>query len=231
MKNRIFTFVATSLLLVGTLLAPYVRADEEDKKTVVTFNEPVQVPGTVLPAGKYVFKLADSQSDRHIVQIFNADETRLFATILAIPDYRTTPSDKTIVTFDERPSGQPEALRTWFYPGDNYGQEFVYPKQKASELAQVNRRSVPAIPDEATEPVAIKAAPITQEVVAPPVVPNADPADAPTDTSTTVTTAVEIEEEIEELPQTASPLATAALLGIVCLAGAVALRRFSKASK
>lgn len=222
MKNRIFTLVATSLLLVGTLLAPYARADEEDKKTVVTFNEPVQVPGTVLPAGKYVFKLADSQSDRHIVQIFNADETRLFATILAIPDYRTTPSDKTIVTFDERPSGQPEALRTWFYPGDNYGQEFVYPKQKASELAQVNRRPVPSIPDEATELAAIETALVTQEAAAQPAV--------PTDMSTTVITAVEME-EIEELPQTASPLATAALLGVVCLAGAVALRRFSTASK
>lgn len=227
MKNRIFTLVATGLLLVGTLLAPYVRADEEDKKTVVTFNEPVQVPGTVLPAGKYVFKLADSQSDRHIVQIFNADETRLFATILAIPDYRTTPSDKTIVTFDERPSGQPEALRTWFYPGDNYGQEFVYPKQKASELAQVNRRSVPSIPDEATEPVALNTAPVTQEAAAPPVVTNTAPPAAPPDTSETVITAV----EIEELPQTASPLATAALLGVVCLAGAVALRRFSAVSK
>lgn len=227
MKNRIFTLVATGLLLVGTLLAPYVRADEEDKKTVVTFNEPVQVPGTVLPAGKYVFKLADSQSDRHIVQIFNADETRLFATILAIPDYRTTPSDRTIVTFDERPSGQPEALRTWFYPGDNYGQEFVYPKQKASELAQVNRRSVPSIPDEATEPVALNTAPVTQEAAAPPVVTNTAPPAAPPDTSETVITAV----EIEELPQTASPLATAALLGVVCLAGAVALRRFSAVSK
>lgn len=227
MKNRIFTLVATSLLLVGTLLAPYVRADEEDKKTVVTFNEPVQVPGTVLPAGKYVFKLADSQSDRHIVQIFNADETRLFATILAIPNYRTTPSDKTIVTFDERPSGQPEALRTWFYPGDNYGQEFVYPKQKASELAQVNRRSVPSIPDEATEPVALNTAPVTQEAAAPPVATNTVSPAAPEDTSTEVITAV----AFEELPQTASPLATAALLGIVCLAGAVALRRFSTASK
>lgn len=230
MKNRIFTLIATSLLLVGTLLAPYVRADEEDKKTVVTFNEPVQVPGTVLPAGTYVFKLADSQSDRHIVQIFNADESRLFATILAIPDYRTTPSDKTIVTFDERPSGQPEALRTWFYPGDNYGQEFVYPKQKASELAQVNRRPVPSIPDEATELAAIKTAPVTQEAAAAPVVTNTAPPAAPTDTSTTVIAAVEME-EIEELPQTASPLATAALLGIVCLAGAVALRRFSTVSK
>jgi hypothetical protein len=227
MRNRILTLIATSLLLVGALLVPHVRADEEDKKTVVTFDGPVQVPGTVLPAGTYVFKLADSQSDRHIVQIFNADETRLFATILAIPDYHTTPSDKSILPFDERPSGQPEALRTWFYPSDNYGQEFVYPKQKASELAQVNRRSVPSIPDEATEPVGINTAPITQIAATPPVATNTVSPAAPADTSTEVITAV----AFEELPQTASPLAAAALLGIVCLAGAVALRRFSMASK
>jgi hypothetical protein len=84
----------------------------------------------VLPAGTYVFKILDSQSDRHIVQIFNADETQIYATILAIPNYRLKATDKTVVTFRERPAGEPEALRAWFYPGRNWGEEFVYPKAK-----------------------------------------------------------------------------------------------------
>ena len=105
--------VLTILCLLAALVVPKARADEWDKKTTLTFNEPVQVPGATLPAGTYVFKLADSQSDRTIVQIFNADETKLITTILAIPDYRMKTPSKTIISFNERPSGQPEALRAW----------------------------------------------------------------------------------------------------------------------
>lgn len=164
MRNRLLLLIRIALVMafVGALLTTNIRADEWDKKTVLTFNEPVQVPGTVLPAGTYVFKLADSQSDRNIVQIFNADETRLIKTVMAIPDNRTKPSGKTVVTFDERPSGQPEALQSWFYPGDNAGQEFVYPRQKATELAQVNHRSVPSVPDGVTTPAQLKTASVTR---------------------------------------------------------------------
>lgn len=227
MRNRILALTTVSLLFVVGLLAPNVRADEENKKTVVTFNEPVQVPGTVLPAGTYVFKLADSQSDRNIIQIFNADETRLITTILAIPDYRNAPADKTILTFDERPSGEPEALQSWFYPGDNYGQEFVYPKKKATQLAQVSRRSVPSISDEVAEPATMATAPVTR--ITPTLAEPTPGSLAPStpDASSTKTTVV----AIEELPQTASPLASIALFGIVCLVAATALRCFSLAAR
>jgi hypothetical protein len=123
MKKHILT-TAIGLALFGALVAPSLRADEWDKMTTVTFSEPVYVSGTVLPAGTYVFKLMDSASDRNVVQIFNADETRLMTTAMAIPDYRTTTPDKPVFSFDERPSGQPEALKAWFYPGDNYGEQF-----------------------------------------------------------------------------------------------------------
>jgi hypothetical protein len=109
------------------------RADNWDKKTIVTFSDSVEIPGQVLPAGTYVFKLANSTSDRHIVQIWNGDETQILATILAIPNYRLDPSDGTIFEFDERPGDSPMALHSWFYPGDNTGQEFVYPRYRLTE--------------------------------------------------------------------------------------------------
>jgi len=223
MRKRILNLTAISLLLLGAVLAPNVLADEWNKKTIFTFSEPVQVPGAVLPAGTYVFKLADIVGNRNIVQIFNEEENRLLATILTIPDYRAEASDKTVVTFDERPSNQPQALRSWFYPGDNYGQEFVYPKQKAVELAQANGQSVPSIPDDVTEPTGMNTAPVTPVTDAPseaidtPAVP--DSLDEPWLIATVV--------EFEELPQTASPLASVALLGVLCLAGAATFRRFS----
>jgi hypothetical protein len=135
MRSSIVGVVA---LAAGSLVlfAPQVRGDEWDKKTILTFSAPVEVPGRVLPAGTYVFKLLDSPSDRHIVQIYDKDEKHLIGTVLAVPDERLEPRGKTVISFDERASGSPEALRAWFYPGNTIGQEFVYPHNRAKEIAR-----------------------------------------------------------------------------------------------
>lgn len=140
--NRLALAIA-SVGLVGAALAPNVLADEWNKKTILTVNEPIQVPNKVLPPGKYVMKLMDSPSNRHIVQIFNGDETQLQTTVLAIPNYRLEPTGKTSFQFWETPPGQPKALRAWFYPGDNFGQEFAYPKSAATQIATYAKQSVP----------------------------------------------------------------------------------------
>jgi hypothetical protein len=128
MKHRILTTTALGLALFGALLVPYVRADEVDKMTTIKFSAPVEIPGKVLLPGTYVFKLLNGDNNTDIVQIFNADDTRLITAVKAIPDYRATPSDHTILSLEERHPGQPEAVMTWFYPGDNFGEQFVYPK-------------------------------------------------------------------------------------------------------
>jgi hypothetical protein len=117
------------LMLLGIFFVPKGRADLSDKRTIVTVKQSIQVPGKVLPAGAYVFRLLNS-NDPTRVSIFNADETQLVTTVQGISDSRTEPSDKTILQFEERPAGQPEALKAWFYPGDDSGVEFVYPDQK-----------------------------------------------------------------------------------------------------
>src|SRR5712672_908628 len=123
---------------------PATRADEWDKTTKVTFSDPVQVPGKVLQAGTYVFRLLGDQASRHIVQIYNEDHTSLITTVMAIPNERLQPTDKTVLLYDERPADQPMALAAWFYPGDNFGQEFVYPKSEAEQLSRLNKREVPS---------------------------------------------------------------------------------------
>ncbi len=144
---RTVTTVA-GLALIGVAFSPSVKADSWNRKSVITFSGPVEIPMVhlkgwrVLPAGTYVFKILDSQSNRHIVQIFNQDQTKVYATILAIPNYRLTATDKTVITFRERPAGEPEALRAWFYPGRQWGEEFVYPKAKAIELAKATNTPV-----------------------------------------------------------------------------------------
>jgi hypothetical protein len=145
MKARAIFFVGIGLL--GGI-AQRAAADENDQKTVFTFSGPVQIPGQVLSAGTYVFKLMDSPSDRNIVQVFSKDEKHLYGTFLAIPDERLRPAGKPIITFDERPADSPEAVKAWFYPGDNTGHAFVYPKPNAVALAKANNTPVPSMPAE-----------------------------------------------------------------------------------
>ena len=220
------------MALLGALLAPCAKGDDWNRKTVVTFSNPVEIPGVhlagwgVLPAGTYVFKILDSQSDRHIVQILNKDETTVYSTMLAIPNYRLQETDKTVITFSERPAGQPEALRAWFYPGRNWGEEFVYGKAKAVELAKASSTPVLFAPIEmplevakpiksVDEPVVVelKRAPIKAvnptgeeaqlaEVVTPPPTQTEVAAVSPAPTAPEAT-----------LPATASPLPLMVLVG------------------
>jgi len=145
MRNMKFA-LSFGLLAMGAALAPQVYADTWDKLTKVTFSAPVEIPGQVLPAGTYWFKLLDSPSDRNIVQIYNEAQNKQIAMIMAVPDYRLKPADKTVITFEERAGNSPEAIKAWFYPGDNYGQEFVYPKSRAVELAKVVKQPVLSMP-------------------------------------------------------------------------------------
>lgn len=129
MYRKMFTGMIGLMLLGGSFFVPKGRADESDKKTIVTVNQPIQVPGKVLPVGTYVIKLLDS-NDPTLVGIFSEDGSHLITRVQGIPNVRTETPDKAILQLEERPSGQPEALKAWFYPGDNSGVEFVYPTQK-----------------------------------------------------------------------------------------------------
>lgn len=138
--------------VLTVVLAPSARADEWNKKTILTFSGPVQIPGATLPAGSYVFKLADIPGNRHVVQVFDKDEKKIYTTMLAIPNERLEPSDKPVVLFSERASGSPQAIKVWFYPGNRVGNEFVYPKSQAMRIAKETHQSVLATNDDSTGP-------------------------------------------------------------------------------
>lgn len=140
-KGLVFAICSAAMCLTAV---PKAQADEWNKKTIVTLSDSLEVLGTVLQPGTYVFQLADSPSDRHIVQIWTEDGQYLITTILAVPAYRVEVTDRSVFELDERPVGAPMALRKWFYPGDNSGQEFVYRYGRYNEpryeaRAQYNR--------------------------------------------------------------------------------------------
>lgn len=221
---RVLVAIVTLVLFV-TVLVSLARADQWDKKSIITFSQPVEVSGTVLPAGTYVFKLHDSTSYRHIVQIWNEDSTKLIATVMAIPNYRLEPTGELVLKFHETPAGSPEALRAWFYPGDKFGQEFVYPERRAIQLAEASREIVPAekeeptasnlktvplvavTPDKKEEPVteAIQVLPMHTEHLTP--LPPAEP---------------------KQLPKTASEVSWIGLLGAAFVGVAFGLKLLAK---
>ena len=236
------TTTVFGLALMGVVFSPGAKADEWNKKTKITFSGPVEIPGVhlkgwaVLPTGTYVFKVLDSQSNRHIVQIFSEDEKTCYATILAIPNYRLKATSKTVMTFRERPAGEPEALRAWFYPGRNWGEEFVYPKARAATLAVEANTPVlfttADIPVEVDEPVA---APVIAQLQAVPVmayqpsgetVATAAVVDPPPAAELTPDTTVAPLADV--LPATSSSLPLIAMFGLLALGGALGLRLVQK---
>ena len=222
------------MALLGATFSPSVRADEFDRKTVVTFSGPVEIPPVhlkgyrVLPAGTYVFKILDSQSNRHIVQIFSEDEKTVYATVLAIPNYRLKVTGKTVMTFRERPAGQPEALRAWFYPGRQWGEEFVYPKATAVELAKATNEPVLFTPveieQEVEQPITRRTEPRVVELREAPVR-AVTPSGQEVELAQVVTPPpAEMAQSRETLPETASPLPLMGLFGLLALGGASVLR-------
>lgn len=232
-SRTVLTILCGMSLAAGIATSP-AQADEWNKKTVLTVGETIQIRDTVLEPGQYVLKLLDSQSDRHIVQIFNGDQTHIINTVLAIPRQRTFASDNTEFTFWETPPGNVRAMRTWFYPGDTIGNEFPYPKH----LQQV-AMLMPAAPAPVAAPVAENPEPAPAEPApepsaqteaaepAPEQPAQEQPAEVAQSTAPAETPAQSTPEQPAELPKTGSfypliGLSGALLLG---LAGLLRLRR------
>ena len=145
MRRMTTTIMTTcAALVLGATLAS-AQAPDTDRTTIVTFSAPVALPGVTLPAGSYLFKLADSQVNRNIVQVFDKDRSKIFATILAVPAQRNETTDETVITFREAPANAAPAIRYWYYPGERSGQEFAYPRKQAVEIANAAHTSVLSI--------------------------------------------------------------------------------------
>lgn len=143
MKHFSLLYVGALAGILVCLAPPASKADDYDKKTVVTISQPTEVPGTVLEPGTYVIKLLNSSSNRHIAEIMNERMDHLYALTFTVAADRIRPTGKTVLTFYEGSNGRPQAIRKWFWPGDTIGQEFVYPKNQAERISAATKQKVP----------------------------------------------------------------------------------------
>jgi hypothetical protein len=138
-------YIAVGLVIAFALFFELgAHADESDEATFMSFSAPVQVPGQVLPAGTYLFELADHGSEPNVVQVFSADRTVLYGTFLTAATERQDPTDDTTVTLADPESGGTPVLVKWFYPGREIGNEFLYSKQTEKELARDRQQTIVA---------------------------------------------------------------------------------------
>jgi hypothetical protein len=138
-KLGMFFFTAFLMATFGASA----KASDYDKLTIFTFSEPVELPGEILlSSGTYIFKLLDITGSRNVVQIFDHKQTQVYVTILTVPTERSRPTDNTVVEFYETADGPQNALKAWFYPNDTSGQDFVYPKARAAEMAETAKQTV-----------------------------------------------------------------------------------------
>jgi hypothetical protein len=218
------------LTVLCVLVAPKAKADDFNRKSVVTFSAPVEVGGSgaqILPAGTYVFKVLDSIPERTNTSFRSRTRMKPMSSqlIMAMPNYRLKATNKTVMTFSERPAGEPEALKAWFYPGREWGEQFVYERSKAIQLAAETNETV------LSTPAVIAAAPV--EVL------TAAPVEAVTPKGETVETAQVVEAppapaavaapvEVASLPKTASNLGLIGLAGMMLLSAGLLLSGFAK---
>lgn len=146
--NRASVVMVCFFALVFAFCVPSARADQWNQATKITFNNPIEIPGRVLTAGTYWITLLRDDPDRNVVEIWNANRQHEIATLLTVPDYRLKPTGKTVIEFKETPAKQPDALRAWFYPGDNYGHAFVYSESQATKIAKRSGHPVLAMRDD-----------------------------------------------------------------------------------
>jgi len=243
MTNRFKLVIAAfCVILIASVMAPISNAQNGDRKTIVKFSEPIEIPGgVVLPPGTYFFKLLNQDSGRWIVQIFDENQTKTFATLITIQDFRYHPTEKVVMTFSERADGAPPAIKEWFFPGERSGRAFVYPKTRAIELAKVTNEPVLAMPVEAamyiTSPVvaatdapvvALEQAPVVavtpagEEVPVATVVQEPKP-EAVQETPAPVTAITDL-----PLPHTASSTPLIALGGLLAIGAAIGLAAIAK---
>jgi LPXTG-motif cell wall-anchored protein len=201
---------------LASVLIPVVNADPVKKATDLTLYRPIEIPGMVLQPGNYVMKVPDWVTHPDMVGFYNEDESQLIKLVRTIPRYRVDPTAKTVITFEERAAGAPDAIKTWFFPGEVWGKEFVYGKAKALTIAEAPAPPAPA-PAPVEEVAAAPLAPEPEAVIeeAPAEVAEATPPAAPEEVAVV---------PVEELPKTATSMPLAALIGGCALLLGLALR-------
>ena len=247
-KRLMTSACAAAMLLTLSATPALAQGQPMDARTEFTFNQPVELPGVTLPPGTYIFRFADGTTGRKVMQVQAKDaSSKTYGMFMTINAQRPRPSDDAELRFLETPAGQPAAVKTWWYPGNTIGREFIYPKSQARRLAQATNQTVLTTQaenvtnDQMSTADLAYVAPSGQETAltddqlveaaanTPPVGASAQPSTAAAQTTAgnsaaSRTPAQEGTMARASLPRTSTPMAGIGLLGMMSLLGGAWLR-------
>ncbi len=223
--------ILKSMCAVGValgLLGGVAMAQAHDKRTTFTFNRPISLPGVTLPAGSYLFRIVDTTTSRKVIQVLSEDGRTAYVMLHSIPDVRLEPSSSPEIRFLETAKGTPSAVKTWWYPGETIGYEFIYPKEQARLLARASVEPVLTTRTETTKPEETRTAELERLAPTGQEAPVVEPVPA---APTGVVQEGTLAEARTELPVTATQLPTLGVIGLLALAvaGGLRLRRTGRA--
>ncbi len=232
MPRQLMLGVACAVAVCAWSMATPAVAQTLDRQTFFTFSGPVAVPGVTLPAGKYLFHIVDPTTSSRVVQVLSADGRKAYAMFFAISAERLDPADEPEVRFFETSAGVPATIKTWWYPGDRIGREFIYPREQARRLARGGTEPVLTTAAETTTPEQTKTeelarlAPGGETVLAPEAVPAEPMGKAQAGEVPPFAMPITPMYPGRALPQTASELPLIGLIGVLALGAGATLRRW-----
>ncbi len=144
------------------LFASAAQAQPEDKRTYFTFSGPVALPGVTLPAGRYLFRIVDTTTSRKVIQVLSDDQKKPYTMANTINDQRRDPVKDATVSFYETPRGTPAAVKSWWYPGESIGYQFIYPRNQAKQIAKSTGQPVLTTKAESTKSEETKSGELTR---------------------------------------------------------------------
>jgi len=225
MTRNKWLWTACGIAVAAALTAGAALAETVDKRTVFTFNRPIALPGVTLPAGDYLFRLVDTTTSRKVIQVLSGDGKTPYAMLHSIPEIRRDASGNPEVRFMETAKGHPNAVKTWWYPNERTGYEFIYPKDQARALAKEVSEPVLTTKVEAAKPEVAELERITPKGEEVAVVPAPEPI-----VPSGIVQEGTLADARTELPVTATRLPVFGLIGLVALAlaGGVRLWRVAR---
>ena len=246
LSNKLLTSACAAAMLTAMAATPARAQGTLDSRTEFTFNQPVELPNVTLPPGTYIFRFVDATTGKKVMQVQSKDASnKTYGMFLTISAQRPRPSDDAELRFLETPAGQPAAVKTWWYPGNTIGREFIYPKSQARRLAQATNEPVLATTADNVKNEQMESAdlvyvapsgqetPLTDDQLVdaaantPPVGATADRSSAANQSATATSGAAPAQEgrmARATLPATSTPLAGIGLFGLMSLLGAAAFR-------
>jgi hypothetical protein len=246
LSKRILVSACAAAMFASVSVRPAAAQGPQplDDRTEFTFNSPVELPGVTLPPGTYVFHFVDANNQKKVMQVAEKSTNKTYGMFMTINAIRPKASDDAELRFLETPAGKPAAVKTWWYPGNTIGREFIYPKSQARRLAAATNTNVLASKSDAeTAPAATASATsasleyvtpngqesaVTDEMLNS--VNNAAPTggtaarNVPVQESTSASNMNNAAPSRSRLPRTNGMLPLLALMGLSSLAGGTSLR-------